>query len=112
MAANVERGEVEVAVGGRRFLIAVTMDGLARLSSAIGAKGLDDISNRLARNEPIAARTAIEVFACEAETGRKAAAAMKPAELFTASGAAITALLLAFETSGERGNVEAAGESG
>lgn len=111
MAANIERGEVEVTVGGRALTLAVTMDGLAKVSSAIRADGLDIINTRLARNEPNTVRAAIEHFATSADAGRKAAAAMKPAELFTASTACVSALLLAFQTD-DQGNADTAGENG
>ncbi|WP_051228387.1 hypothetical protein [Pleomorphomonas oryzae] len=112
MAVNAERGEVEVSVGGRRLTLAVTMDGLARLSTAIGARGLDDINNRLSHNEPFAVREAVEIFGTDKEVARKAAAAMKPVELFDASAAVVAALLIAFEVPKNQGNAEAAGESG
>lgn len=59
LPANPLRGEAEIRIGAIDFRIAVTFSGLSRLSSAIGARTLDDLYVRLLGFEPKAVACAI-----------------------------------------------------
>lgn len=57
--ANPIRGEAPVKIGAINFRIAVTFSGLARLSTAIGARTIDEVYARLLGYEPKAVACAV-----------------------------------------------------
>ena len=82
MGVNPVRGEVEVVVGDVTLVMAATMDGLARLSGALGNPTFAELAQRLVGTEMVATRSAIRLFTVrgtgsggEAMTGEDAAAA-------------------------------------
>ena len=74
MTANPERGEADLMVGGVPLVIAVTFEGLARLSRMTRADSFDEICRRLLGFEPWMASCALRVFCVHPESAEKAEA--------------------------------------
>ncbi|SOC38981.1 hypothetical protein SAMN05892877_105360 [Rhizobium subbaraonis] len=68
--ANTLRGEADAKIGAISFRIAITFDGLARLSTALKAQTMDEIYVRLLGFEPKAVACAIPCFIVEDDQDR------------------------------------------
>ena len=74
-APNAERGEAALKIGSVDLLIAVTFDGLARLSRAARAESLDQLYRQLLGFEPFTAACAIRELSVH-PAGHETAAAL------------------------------------
>jgi len=69
-AHNSERGEVPLAIGGVEIVIAATMGGLAKVSSALKCDGFADLFTRLTQVEVNAVIAGIEFLAVRGDVGK------------------------------------------
>lgn len=62
MLSNPVRGEVTASIGSLELVLAIDMDGLARLSAATGYPTLIELYRRFHGTEPMTVWTAIDLF--------------------------------------------------
>jgi len=93
--ANRHRGEVEAVFGGRRYILCLTLGGLAELEASFGADGLADLGARLGAG--LSARDVIRILAVGLRGGGTAISdeevAQFPLADFAAYAEAVRALL-------------------
>lgn len=75
--ANAIRGEAEITIGRETFLIAVTFDGLTRLSQAAKVETLDELHRRLLGFEPFAVACAVRALIVADDQDKAAALSAK-----------------------------------
>lgn len=71
-AVNSIRGEVEAKIGSLTIVMVMTMDGLAKLSSATGCQTLDEVYRRLHGTEPAMVLAAIRQCTTKGEVDGRA----------------------------------------
>ena len=71
MSANPIRGEVTAMVGSLELTMAITMDGLARVSAASGYPTLGELYQRFHGTEPATVMLAIEHFTIKGKVDGK-----------------------------------------
>lgn len=92
LPVNAARGEVAVEINGVPIVVAVTMEGLARLSAELGCTSLRDLQHRLIGAELLAMFAVLRHFVVNGD-GVAAAKAMKLDGALALGGAMATALL-------------------
>lgn len=96
-APNEIRGEVDCAIAGQSLRLCCTMDGLARLSAALGWPTMPLLLERCRGQEPVAILAAVESLAVDPQIGASVRNALQPRDLPAAAAAVVRALVLAFE---------------
>ena len=91
-APNAARGERSLTIGGETVIVCATMDGMARLSAALGFPPLGEMLRRLTGGEINAVRGAIEHLAIRGD-GAAAALAATMTDILEATPAITDALL-------------------
>jgi len=74
-AVNAWAGERRLVLSGKTFVLAASMDTIARLFDALGAETLAELGERLHGRKPKAIEAALAVFLGEAEAARALALA-------------------------------------
>jgi len=92
MAANPERGEVEIVLGDERGVICAEMARLAILSREIGTKSLRELFERLQGVEVFAMYAAIDALLVEGDAKSLKAEMKTPSDLALVSAAVIKSL--------------------
>jgi hypothetical protein len=97
---NRHRGDVTVTLGGRRWVLRLTLGALAEIEAGLGATSLAALGQRF--GEALRARDLIVIFGAVARGGgasvsdEEAAAAIPAADLPTLAGAIATLLVEGF----------------
>lgn len=92
MAANPERGEVAIEIGGEKGVLCAEMSRLAVLSGQLGSKSLRDLFERIHGVEPFAMYAAIDALLIEGDPKGLKSEIRTPADLATVSAAVIKSL--------------------
>lgn len=86
LAPNPRRGEIEAELGGKRYVLCLTLGALAELEAAFGASDLVALAGRFEKGR-ISARDAIRVIAAGLRGGGTEISEDEVARLASAEGA-------------------------
>lgn len=103
MAANPERGEVDLVIGDEKGVLCAEMARLAILSSQIGTRTMRDLFERLQGVEPFAMYAAIDALLVDGDPKAIKQAMRTPGDLAIVSAAVIKSLGAFVEDSPKNG---------
>lgn len=107
MAANPERGEVELVIGEEKGVICAEMGRLAALSGSIGTKSLTDLFERAQGVEPLTVYAIIDTMLIDGDLKAMRRAIKNPSDLAKVSAAFLKSLSFFIEgDDGKKGEGE------